>query len=297
MKELVLISSLVGLLYSPIVLGAGISFRVLSFPDLTLEGGVLVSGAVCWRILVWTDSPVLALTCGIVSGGCAGLLTACIRHFTRLGPLLSSLVSASLLYSLFFRLTGGVANVDFEAPTVFRPFGINDVSVALAVAALLSLAVLAALKIVFSLRIGHLVRAYGEKQRFVIELAASTFAIEAAGLALANGTIGLGAAMAVQYSRVVDASATGGVLLGSLGALIFGETLVRPKSLGGFLGAALVGAVSYHLVVGASLYDWSPTWSRLVHSTDTRAVSAAFLGLAALFRRRQARVRLFSTEW
>lgn len=205
-----------------------------------------------------------------------------------------------MLYSLTFHATSGRANVrlDDSVSTVFDVLGdAKSLPATLGVASGLSAMTLVGLSLLFRSRLGFDLRALGEQPALVVRLGRSPAATEAAGLVISNAVIGFGVGLLVCYRRVYDANLLSGLLLSTLGALMLGEAVLRPRTMQGFLLAAGLGSLVSSLLTAIALADWSDRWSAWFSATDTRALMGLLILVSASISARRPGAVIFRSSW
>ena len=187
------------LMFSIFVGGITISFRLLGFADLTIEGSFTLGGAVCAVLLSNGTNPVLSMLIAIIIGSIAGLATASIHCFLKINKLLSGIIVLSMLYSVNLLVMTG-PNVPLRgASTVFHYFDSN-------LASLLFMFIITALIFVIlwwflSTKFGLFLRATGENEKVVIRNGYHRNWFIITGLVISNGLIALSGAFFAQKSR------------------------------------------------------------------------------------------------
>ena len=291
---------LVGLLYSLSTVGLSLSFRILNYPDLTLEGSVIFGGALAFRALKAGLDPWTSLLVGAFAGALAGGFTAVQYLYLRVSKLLSGIITTAVLYSINLRLLGGRANARFEStPSLFdvlNPDGSRRVSILILSAFVLLVIALSTL--LFRTKLGMLIRTLGDNEMFVVSLGQNPRALTLTGLVFSNAIIGLGGAVLVQFKNTVDVNMSVGLLIGALAAMVLGEALVAAKSLWEYMLSSVLGTVAYNLAIALVLFSWSSRWDSLVMSSDVRLLTGLLLIVpTALGVRRRGKFRLFRSEW
>jgi len=290
---------LVGLLYSLVTIGLCVAFRVLDYPDLTLEGGMVFGAAASLLTLQATGNVSLSLLAGLVAGAMAGGITASLHLFLGVSRLLSGIVTAALLYSVNIRLLGKLSVVRYSnGPTLFtpNPYVAQPQLKSIFLLLLIAGSFVVLLALFFRTRAGLLLRGMGEDERFVIAQGANPKAYLVGGLAVANALIGLCGALVFHFHRVVDVNLTAGMLIAGLAALVLGETLIPSRYLWQYLCACVVGTLAYQAFVTLVLFGMGRVLSDVIIASDVRLLTGlCFVGPYVVLRRR--RYRLFYSRW
>lgn len=300
MIDLLETALLTGFLYGLITLGASISFRVLDYPDLTLEGGGVFAASISYLILYAGGQWPLALIGAMVAGGLAGALTAILHLYLRVGRLLSGIITSALLYSINIRLLDHSANAALprKTVTVYNYYSASDITSKLILSCSIVALVVAILSLFLLTRIGHLLKAVGEEPRFTIYLGYSPKLLVFLGLVTANSLVGCGMGLIMQYRRIVDVNMVGGLLVSTLAAMVLGEACFRPRSLIVFVPSMIGGTIVYSLVLVGALHDWHEGWSEVVTASDVRMITGLLLLLpTASMEFFRTRWKLFPSKW
>lgn len=290
---------LVGLLYSLVTVGLCLAFRVLDYPDLTLEGGMVFGATASLLTLQATGNVILSLLAGLAAGAAAGAMTASLHLFLGVSRLLSGIVTAAFLYSVDIRLLGKVSVVRYSSgPTLFTPDPYIAQPQLKCILLLLAIvgSVVILLSLFFRTRAGLLLRGLGEDERFVTVQGANPKIYLVGGLAAANALIGLCGALVFHFHRVVDVNLTAGMLIAALAALVLGETLIPSRYVWQYLCACIVGTLVYQAFVTFVLFGMGRAMSDVIIASDVRLLTGlCFVVPCVLLRYR--RYRLFYSRW
>lgn len=290
---------LVGLLYSAFTIGLSLSFRVLNFPDLGIEGSAILGGALCAWTLQSTGNPWLALFSGALGGSVAGLLTGFQHVYLGVSKLLSGIITSAIFYSINIRILGGRANARVRVPTIFdvlNPIQNRWVEIVIS-ASLVSLVVVGGI-LFFKTKIGFLMRALGSNTTFVVALGRNPKVITLVGLAISNAVIGFGGAVLVQQKHLCDVNMSAGILISALAALVLAEVLVPARGMTQHLLALVAGTTLYSLAVTLVLFSWNSDWENIILSSDVRLVTGVLLLIpTVILRQKRDRFRLFKSDW
>ena len=243
-----------GLLYGIAALGVFITYRILNFPDLTVDGSFVTGAAIASSLLVTHGfDPFLVLLIAFAAGAVAGVITGLLN--TRLGitDLLAGVLSMIMLYSINLRIMGRPNISLLRANTAIRlvnralhSFG--NVSV-LVFVAFVTIAVMLILVLFFKTEIGLVLRATGDNERMVIAQGVNTKRMKVAGLALSNGLVALSGALVAQYSGFADVGMGIGTIVTGLAAVIIGGSLIRSRKVLWMTTSVLIGSLIYRTAV------------------------------------------------
>ncbi|WP_323042865.1 ABC transporter permease [Gemmobacter sp.] len=272
------------LMYSFVVMGIMIPFRLLSFPDLTSEGAFPLGGCVCAALILAGWDPFLATAVAFGAGIAAGMATALIHLQFRLNSLLAGILVFTALYSVNMRVMGRSNVALFSADSVFlqvSPAILGSVALQILFFGVLVLAVLLALRWFLATEAGAALRLVGINPDLAPSLGINLWTWTLVGLGLANGLSAFGGALVVQLQGFADIGMGMGLLINGLASLVIGETVVGRQTITRQLLAPVVGAAIYYQFVSLGL-------SLGLQPSDLKLVTAVFvlltLGLPALRR-------------
>ncbi|MGC9529366.1 MAG: ABC transporter permease [Candidatus Bipolaricaulaceae bacterium] len=238
-----------GMIYGLMALGVYISFRVLSFPDLSVDGTFPLGAAVGGALIVAGWNPFLASLAALGLGAVAGAFTGMLATKFRIQGLLAGVLTMIMLYSINLRIMGRP-----NLPLLGRPSALAATRELLhlpspwglvVVAALLALAVKLLLDLFFHTEVGTAMRATGNNPAMVQAFGVSPETMKVAGLALSNALVALSGALAAQYSGFADVGMGVGIIVAGLASVIVGEMLLRPRTVAWATAAAIIGSCLY----------------------------------------------------
>ncbi|MDX9862734.1 MAG: ABC transporter permease [Rhodospirillales bacterium] len=246
-----------GLIFGLVALGVYLSFRILQFPDLTVDGSFPLGAAVSAVLIVGAGiNPFLATGIACVAGAAAGLMTAWLNVRLKILHLLASILTMIALYSINLRIMGRPNIALLGETTVFTPLDALGVSTYMAVpAALFVLVVLAKLAMDWFLgsEIGLAMRATGSNPRMARAQGIPTDFYTLLGMAISNALVALAGALFAQSQGAADVTMGVGVIVVGLAAVIGGEAVILPRTI--FLAtlACVTGSLLYRLAVALAL--------------------------------------------
>jgi putative ABC transport system permease protein len=270
-----------GLVYGLVALGIFLSFRVLSFPDLTVDGSFPLGGAVAATLIVGGTDPFLATAVAMAAGAAAGLVTAWLNVRFNILHLLASILVMIALYSINLRIMGRPNIALLMQPTVLTPFaglGLGGELLRPLLAALVVLVAVLLLARFLASEAGLAMRATGANPRMARANGIRTGAMILTGMALANALVALAGALFSQLNGFADVTTGLGTIVVGLAAVILGETLLPTRRLLVMLMACVLGSVLYRIAVAFAL-DAGVLGLR---ASDLNLVTAVLVGLALL---------------
>ena len=246
----------IGLIFALVALGVYISFRLLRFPDLTVDGSFPLGGAVCAVMIVAGFNPWIATLGATLAGAAAGLVTGWLNVKLKIMDLLASILMITALYSINLRVMNG-PNVPLIAePTLFtqlQPDSMADY--VLRPLVLLVIVVLAKLLLdwFFATERGLAIRATGSNARMARAQGINTGAMVLLGMAISNALVGLAGALFVQTQGGADISMGIGTIVIGLAAVIVGESILPSRRIIWATLAVVLGAIVYRFFIAAAL--------------------------------------------
>jgi putative tryptophan/tyrosine transport system permease protein len=282
-----------GLSYSLVGVAVFITFRILHIPDLTVDGAFAVGGAVCAAMIIAGTQAEITLFAALLAGALAGLITGLITVFLKIEGLLASIIVITGAYTVTLRILEARSNLPLlNERTILTPsqlpvrtwlvetFGDNmrrqsNNIVEIVVIGAVVIIVLLLLNWFMHTELGLTIRAVGQNSQIVRALGINHQIMIVVTLMLSNGLVGLAGALTVQQLGFADVSLGFGVIIRGLAAVMIGEVLLRPQSVGQHIAAAALGMI---------IFDISRAWvfaALDLPTTDLRLVSALVV-LAAL---------------
>lgn len=249
-----------GLIYGVMALGVYITYKILDFPDLTVDGSFPMGAAIGAMMVGGGMHPLLTLPVSFAAGAAAGTLTGIIHVKLKVRDLLSGIIMMTALYTINLRITGK-ANVPlYNKETIFEnkavgalftgalaPFG------TLAVILLAALAVKYLLDWYLSTRSGYLLQAVGDNDTFVTSMGVDKGMVKIIGLAVSNGLVALGGCLFAQQQRFFDISMGTGTVVIGLASVIIGTSLLKKASFLRVTSSVVAGSVLYKACVALAL--------------------------------------------
>ncbi|HLV76340.1 MAG TPA: ABC transporter permease [Marinobacter sp.] len=245
-----------GLIYGLVAFGIYISFRVLDFPDLTVDGSFPLGAAVAAVLLLEGWNPWLATGCAVLAGMGAGAVTAILNVKLNILNLLASILTMTALYSVNLRIMGRPNIALLTEETVLTPW--YDLGLSFHQVPVLLFAIVVAVSLILLWRFmksetGLAMRATGANPRMARAQGIATGGMIILGVALSNGLVGLAGALFAQSQGAADVTMGVGVIVIGLASLIGGEAVITPSTVVRALLACVVGAIIYRLAIAFAL--------------------------------------------
>lgn len=267
-----------GFIYGIMALGVYISYSILDFPDLSVDGTFPLGTAICVALITIGVNPWLCLLAAFAGGCLAGIFTGVLNVHLKIKNLLCGILTMTALYSINYRITGS-SNVflDMTSETIFTQAGKLFPSLVSKLIVIAVITLIAKFLMDWYLRTksGFLLRSVGDNEGLVTTLAQNAGTIKIVGLALSNGLVALAGAVNAQYTRQFSvAGGTGTVVMG-LAAVIIGATVFRKIKFVRVTTGVLFGMMIYKACTYAALASG-------LQAMDTNLVITV-LFIAALF--------------
>ena len=246
----------IGLVFALVALGVFLSFRVLNFPDLTVDGSFPLGAAVAATLIVRGVDPYLATLLAIMAGGVAGLVTALLNVRFRILHLLASILTMIALFSINLRIMGRPNVALISEPTLLTPFeglGLSDTVLKPVYVAFVVLMAALMLARFLNSEYGLGLRATGANPRMARAQGIDTDRGIYVGMALSNGLVALAGALFAQTNGFADITIGTGTIVVGLAAVILGETVFSTRTMLLWVSACVVGAVLYRVAVAFAL--------------------------------------------
>jgi putative ABC transport system permease protein len=250
-----------GFIFSLVAIGVFLSFRVLDFPDLTVDGSFPLGAAVSASMIVAGVNPLLATMIACLAGASAGAITALLNVKLKILHLLASILTMTALYSINLRIMGGPNKPLLGIETLLSPldeltiYGL-ELPYYMAYPLAFSLVSLAMIYLVYKFlqsEIGLAMRATGANVRMARANGVNTSAMIILGMALSNALVALAGALFAQSQGSADVTMGVGIIVIGLASVIGGEAIISPKTLLRGLLACLIGSILYRVVIALSL--------------------------------------------
>ncbi|MBI1619889.1 ABC transporter permease [Aquamicrobium zhengzhouense] len=245
-----------GLVYSFVAIGVYLAFRVLDFPDLTVDGSFPLGAAVTAVLIIAGVNPWIAALCAMVAGAAAGLVTAVLNVRFKILHLLASILTMIALFSVNLRVMGrpNVALINEE--TMLSPFfglGLREFMVRpIFIAVLVIIALFAVWRFLES-DSGLAMRATGANPKMARAQGVDTSRQIYLGMAISNALVALGGALFAQTNGFADVTSGVGTIVVGLAAVIIGETLLGARGILIALIGCVIGSIIYRIAIQLAL--------------------------------------------
>ncbi len=266
-----------GIIYAIMALGVYLSFRILDFPDLTVDGSFVTGGAIAAVMIIGGANPYWATLVALFAGFLAGCMTGVLHTFGKINNLLAGILMMIALYSINLRIMGRPNISMLNTETAFSK--INDLFDRLGIDAFLNNILSKAglgdnlpetwgillfmILVTFNIKlvtdwflqteIGLAIRATGDNKRMIRSFSANTNLLTILGLGLSNALVAFSGALIAQQGGFADVGMGIGMIIIGLASVIIGEALFGTKTIFRTTLAVIGGSIIYRIVVSLAL--------------------------------------------
>ena len=257
-----------GLCYAIVALGVYISYKILNFPDLTVDSSFPLGGIVCFSLIQAGCPYVIAIIAAFAAGALAGFITGFIHVKFKISGLLSGIITMTALLSINFAIAKGNVLIPYgDKTTLFnnsftRLFG-DDLTLLAVANIIIMLVIVILIKVLmdlfFKTKSGYMLRAVGDNEQMSIALGSNSGFYKILGLCLANGLVALAGAIYSQYMTYYDNTSGTGMVVIALASVIIGTAIFKNLKIIKGTTAAIIGALIYTAVLNAIIALGVPT--------------------------------------
>ncbi|PKR91100.1 ABC transporter permease [Pleomorphomonas diazotrophica] len=273
-----------GLVYAFVALGVYLAFRVLDFPDLTVDGTFPLGAAVTAVLIMAGVNPWLAAAVAMLAGALAGLVTATLNVRFKILNLLASILTMIALFSVNLRVMGRPNVALLSVDTMLTPFygnGLRDFMVRPMFLLVLAIAALIVVWRYLESDAGLAMRATGANSRMARAQGINTDRQIYLGIALSNALVALGGALFAQTNGFADVTSGVGTIVVGLAAVIIGETLFGSRRILIALIGCVIGSIVYRIAIQLALSSDSLG----LQASDLNLVTAVLVTFALVLPR------------
>lgn len=268
-----------GILWSIMTLGVYITFKILDYADLGVDGSFATGGAITAILITKGVNPLLSLIAAFAGGMAAGLVTGLLHTKLKIPGILAGILTMLALYSVNVRIMGqsnisllGLQTFISDAPAFMQ--GLHTDIISLVFGVIFVVIVMAGMYWFFGTEVGSTIRATGNNEYMVRALGSNTDLAKIIGLVLSNGLVALSGAMVAQNQSYADVGMGTGTIVIGLASIIIGEVVMGNRfSFLYKLLAAVVGSIIYRIVIALVL------WKGL-QATDLKLMTSAVIAIA-----------------
>ena len=236
------------LIFSIMVLGVYISFRILNFPDMTVDGTFPLGAAISAKLLTLGLNPYLTLLVALVAGAVAGAVTGLIHVKLKVKDLLAGILVMTALYSVNLRVMGKSNIPLFEEDNIFN----TEYSMMITIVVLILISKFL-LDYLLKTKFGFALKALGDNENLIVSLGLNEEKYKIYGLMIANAFVAFSGAVLAQYQGFADVGMGTGIIVIGLASIIIGDTLFgkRRRLVGTTI--VIIGSILYRGVIAVTL--------------------------------------------
>jgi putative ABC transport system permease protein len=275
-----------------VALGIVLTFRILAFPDLTVDGSFPLGAAVVARLITEGVPPVYTIVVAVIFGFVAGCCTGLLNTKLKINSLLAGILMMTILYSVNLRIMGRSNIQLLTVNTLLTPLENLDVNRFIPIIAFFFL-VAFGIKVLTDMflhtQIGFAMRATGDNEQMIRTLGVNTDNMTVLGLGISNGFVALSGALVAQDQGFSDVGMGIGMIVAGLASIIIGEALFGKKTVQRMTLAAIVGSIIYKFIISLGLrLGLAPTDLKM--ATGVMVILA--LGIPALKKEKEGKLHL-----
>ncbi len=261
MNTLMLTSIEQGLIFAVLAIGVTITFKILDFADMSVEGTFPMGAFIFAKYISAGASPLTSTLLAFFLGTLAGLITYTLNIKLKIKSLLSGILTMTILYSVNLRLNGK-SNIG-----LFNYSSIFDGREAVMVLIIIIAAVKILMDMFLKTEVGYLLIATGDNETLVKSLGENSNKYKMIGLMISNGLVGLSGAMMAQYQGFADINMGMSIIVTAIASIIVGDTILKNSRKIKNTTRAIMGALVYKFI-GAVAIDIG------LAPTDLKAINA-----------------------
>jgi putative ABC transport system permease protein len=248
MNQLQILGALeIGLIYSLVAIGVYITFKVIDFPDLTVDGSFTLGAAVSSAMIFAGYNPYLATICAIGSGSVSGMITGYLNVKWNILGLLAGILTMTALYSINLRIMGRPNIAIIDSPTIFANW---NIIITMLVIAIILIIILSRF---FASDFGLATRAIGINPRVSSAYGINVGFMKIVALGISNSIVALAGSLFAQSQGFADISMGTGTIIIGLASVIIGEAIIHPEKIWVGLITCAAGSILYRVVIGFAL--------------------------------------------
>ena len=258
-----------GLLFSIVAIAVYITYKILDFPDLSVDGTFPLGASISAAMLVHGINPWVTILVATLGGACAGAITGFLHVKLKISNLMSGILVMMGLYSINLRIMGKSNIPLFNTNHIFKNPAINSIFIILAIVILVKVV----LDLFLKTKTGFLLVAVGDNEQVVSSLGVNKNIVKVLGLSISNALVALSGALTAQNQGFSDITMGTGIVVMGLAAVIIGTSIFDKLSMIKVTTLSVFGAIIYKLVVAIAL------WMKL-NPNDLKILTAILVAIA-----------------
>ena len=258
-----------GLLFALVAMGVYITYKILDFPDLSVDGTFPLGASISAALLINGVNPWISILIATIGGAIAGSITGFLHVKLKISNLMSGILVMMGLYSVNLRIMGKSNIPLFNTNYIFKSTAVNSIFIILAIVVVVKIILALFLKT----KAGILLTAVGDNEQVVSSLGVNKNLVKVLGLAISNGLVALAGALTAQHQGFADVTMGTGIVVMGLAAVIIGVSIFGKISFIKATTLSIFGAIIYKLVIAIAL------WMKL-NPNDLKILTAVLVAVA-----------------
>lgn len=240
-----------GLIYGIMVLGVFITYRILDFPDLTVDGSFPMGAAVMAVCLVSGVPPITGIILALAAGALAGCVTALLHTKLHIPNLLAGILTMTMLYSVNLRIMQNKPNISLiKSDTIVKKVetmfpALPDGVAMLILFIIIVLIIKILLDIFFRTDLGLSLGALGSNEQMIISQGMNPNTLKIIGVSISNALVALSGAFAAQYMGYADINLGQGIVITGLASVMIGEFILKSNKISVITLRVIIGAIIF----------------------------------------------------
>ena len=258
-----------GLLFALVAMGVYITYKILDFPDLSVDGTFPLGASISAALLINGVNPWISILIATIGGAIAGSITGFLHVKLKISNLMSGILVMMGLYSVNLRIMGKSNIPLFNTNYIFKSTAVNSIFIILAIVVVVKII----LDLFLKTKAGFLLTAVGDNEQVVSSLGVNKNLVKVLGLAISNGLVALAGALTAQHQGFADVTMGTGIVVMGLAAVIIGVSIFGKISFIKATTLSIFGAIIYKLVIAIAL------WKKL-NPNDLKILTAVLVAVA-----------------
>lgn len=258
-----------GLLFALVAMGVYITYKILDFPDLSVDGTFPLGASISAALLINGVNPWISILIATIGGAIAGSITGFLHVKRKISNLMSGILVMMGLYSVNLRIMGKSNIPLFNTNYIFKSTAVNSIFIILAIVVVVKII----LDLFLKTKAGFLLTAVGDNEQVVSSLGVNKNLVKVLGLAISNGLVALAGALTAQHQGFADVTMGTGIVVMGLAAVIIGVSILGKISFIKATTLSIFGAIIYKLVIAIAL------WMKL-NPNDLKILTAVLVAVA-----------------
>lgn len=258
-----------GLLFALVAMGVYITYKILDFPDLSVDGTFPLGASISAALLINGVNPWISILIATIGGAIAGSITGFLHVKLKISNLMSGILVMMGLYSVNLRIMRKSNIPLFNTNYIFKSTAVNSIFIILAIVVVVKII----LDLFLKTKAGFLLTAVGDNEQVVSSLGVNKNLVKVLGLAISNGLVALAGALTAQHQGFADVTMGTGIVVMGLAAVIIGVSIFGKISFIKATTLSIFGAIIYKLVIAIAL------WMKL-NPNDLKILTAVLVAVA-----------------